>query len=204
MGKQVTGVEADDPALGLHGEEAAEALHRYSLLQAISRKNGAIKGSKHRIAGGAVSNGAGLAERCTCVKIGTVNKPASNINTLTFAQPLAKRVAHRAAQLVPWAFGVVLAMAFVGCGEVSAMRKVILFSPLSGVVLSQGKPVAGATIKRHAHWRWGNKTYDDTATTDAQGRFSFAVLNGTMLLGSVLPHEPYIEQSITIEQGGQS
>lgn len=84
------------------------------------------------------------------------------------------------------------------------MGKVVLFSPLSGVVLSQGKPVVGATVKRYANWRWGKKTYDDTVTTDAQGRFAFAELNGTMLLGSVLPHEPYIEQRITIEHGGKT
>lgn len=84
------------------------------------------------------------------------------------------------------------------------MGKVVLFSPVSGVVLSHGKPVPGATVKRHAHWRWGNKTYDDAVTTDASGRFAFAELNGTMLLGSVLPHEPYVDQRITIEHGGQS
>ena len=100
--------------------------------------------------------------------------------------------------------GVAIAIAFTGCSEVSAMGKVVLFSPVSGVVLSQGKPVAGAVLKRQAQWRWGNKTYDDTVTTDAQGRFSFAELNGTMLLGSVLPHEPYVEQSITIEHDGKS
>lgn len=121
---------------------------------------------------------------------------------------LASRVAARAlsclALLARGALGVAMAITFTGCSEVSAMGKVVLFSPVSGVVLSQGKPVAGAVLKRQAQWRWGNKTYDDTVTTDAQGRFSFAELNGTMLLGSVLPHEPYVEQSITIEHDGKS
>ena len=89
-----------------------------------------------------------------------------------------------------------------GCSEIQAMGKVVLFSPVSGIVLSNGKPVSGAVLKRHVFWRWGNKAYDDETTTDAAGRFAFPERSATMLLGSVLPHEPYIDQRITIEHGG--
>ena len=63
------------------------------------------------------------------------------------------------------------------------MGKSRLFSPVSGVVLSHGKPVPGATVKSRP-LALGQKTYDDAVTTDASGRFAFAELNGTMLLAA--------------------
>lgn len=99
---------------------------------------------------------------------------------------------------------VTLLLATLSNPEAKAMGKVVLFSPLSGVVLDHGEPVAGALVKRHVHWIWGHRTRDDAITTDVDGRFAFAALEDTMLLGSLLPHEPRVEQRIAIEHGGRS
>ncbi len=100
--------------------------------------------------------------------------------------------------------GIATMLALAWLSEAHGMGKVVLFSPVSGIVLSHGKPVAGAVLKRHVFWRWGNKAYDDETTTDAAGRFAFPERSATMLLGSVLPHEPFIEQKIAIDTGGKS
>ena len=100
--------------------------------------------------------------------------------------------------------GIAAMLALAWLSDANAMGRVILFSPVSGIVLSHGKPVAGAVLKRHVFWRWGNKAYDDETTTDAAGRFAFPERSATMLLGSVLPHEPYIDQRITIEYDGKT
>jgi hypothetical protein len=98
----------------------------------------------------------------------------------------------------------VFSIFLAGCGEVNAMGEVVLFSALSGKLSDKGKPVAGATLERETKWRWGKETIKDTATTTADGAFSFPAVKRKMLLGSLLPHEPVIEQTISVSYGGKS
>ena len=79
------------------------------------------------------------------------------------------------------------------------MFKVCLFSPVKGKVVLNGEPVVGAVIERNYDWAWGNKKGSDETTTDQNGEFSLPAIYGTMILGSVLPHEPVIEQTINIQ-----
>ncbi|MCZ2134128.1 MAG: carboxypeptidase-like regulatory domain-containing protein [Burkholderiales bacterium] len=103
------------------------------------------------------------------------------------------------------AAGVMLAALIgVGCGEVNAMGEVVIFSAVRGVVTSQGKPVAGAKLQREAKWAWGKETLTDATTTAPDGSFSFPALTRRMLLGSFLPHEPSVQQKITVEANGKS
>jgi hypothetical protein len=84
------------------------------------------------------------------------------------------------------------------------MFKVWLFSPVKGHVVLKGKPVAGAVIERSYDWAWKNQKGHDQTTTDQNGEFSLPAIYGTMILGSVFPHEPSINQEILVEFEGKS
>lgn len=84
------------------------------------------------------------------------------------------------------------------------MGKMCLFSAVKGVVLDHGKPVAGARIERSYNWGWNGRKGGDETATDAQGAFALAALWDSSLLGSLLPHEPVVEQTILIHHGGST
>lgn len=88
--------------------------------------------------------------------------------------------------------------------EANAMGKMCLFSAVKGVVLFHGKPVQGAIIERSYKWAWKDQSGSDSATSDAQGAFFLPVIWGRSLLGSLLPHEPFVRQTILINYGGRS
>lgn len=79
-----------------------------------------------------------------------------------------------------------------------------LFSEVDGIVTMGGAPVAGAVVQREYVWTWNKSTGGDSTTTDAGGAFRFSAIMGRSMLGSVLPHEPLVEQKIRISHGGQS
>jgi hypothetical protein len=84
-----------------------------------------------------------------------------------------------------------------------AMANKVIFSAVSGQVLLQGQPVAGAQVARSA--RWDNEQAEDGAATSADGRFSLPPITRKRgLLESILPSEPFIEQSILIQHGGKT
>lgn len=85
-----------------------------------------------------------------------------------------------------------------------AMGKHYLFSEVEGTVLSNGQPVAGARVTRETNWRWKDKTFNEEVTTGADGTFRFPELARSSLITSLLPHEPYITQTILIHHGGRS
>lgn len=78
----------------------------------------------------------------------------------------------------------------------------VIFSAVRGTVIDYGQPVAGATIERELNWAWGNETKTDRVVSDAAGRFSLPKIEPRSLLGSILPHEPSIRQTILIHAGG--
>ena len=84
------------------------------------------------------------------------------------------------------------------------MGKMCLFSAVHGVVLEHDKPVAGATIERSYNWAWKNQNGGDQTTTDATGTFALPAIWGSSLLGSLLPHEPVVEQTILIHHAGKT
>ncbi len=86
----------------------------------------------------------------------------------------------------------------------TAMAKMVIFSPVSGRVLLDGKPVAGAVVERKFKWGWKDETGTDSATTDATGGFALPLIERSSLLGSFLPHEVVIDQIMTIQHGGKS
>lgn len=84
------------------------------------------------------------------------------------------------------------------------MAKMVLFSAVEGRVLENGKPVAGAKVQRSWRWSWKSENGADHAVTAADGRFALPAVVRSSLLGSLLPHEPLIDQIITIEMAGKT
>ena len=84
------------------------------------------------------------------------------------------------------------------------MKKKCLFSEVSGVVFSAGKPIGGAEVERYYKWLGPDKAARETVTTDAQGRFSFQAAYDSALLATVFPHNPSIQQEISIRYQGKA
>lgn len=86
----------------------------------------------------------------------------------------------------------------------TAMAKMVMFSAVSGKVLQDGKPVAGAVVEREFRWSWKSETGTDSTQTDAAGAFRLPVIERSSLMGSVMPHEPFVRQTILIKHGGKT
>lgn len=84
------------------------------------------------------------------------------------------------------------------------MAKMVIFSAVSGRVLLDGAPVAGALVEREYRWVWKDETGTDKTVSGANGEFSLPVIERSSLLGSLLPHEPNIRQSLTIRHAGKN
>ncbi len=82
-------------------------------------------------------------------------------------------------------------------------RTFTLFSEVSGVVLRDGQPVAGAEVERGYIWHWKDKVGKERVTTDASGAFRFGSVTESSFLGSLIPHEPVVQQTLTIRVDGQ-
>lgn len=99
------------------------------------------------------------------------------------------------------------------------MPKYSLFSVVDGQLLDAGKPVEWAQIVRQSHSRWFDgyegasstqegtpKYFTETTITDKEGKFHFGERlpkwNISRLIGW-LPHEPYIDQEITLMHEGK-
>lgn len=85
----------------------------------------------------------------------------------------------------------------------SILKKKCLFSEVSGVVLSAGKPVEGAEVERYYKWQGPDKSNRETVKTDAGGKFSLAAVYDAALLAAVFPHQPSIQQEIYIRYQGK-
>lgn len=84
------------------------------------------------------------------------------------------------------------------------MGKMYLFSAVHGVIVHKGKPVVGAVVEREYFWHWKDRQVVEETKTNAQGEFQFAEATGSSFLGSFLPHEPNVRQTILIKYGGQT
>lgn len=82
-------------------------------------------------------------------------------------------------------------------------KPLCIFSEVNGVVLYEGKPVSGAVIERMFVWAWGNERGTDSTITDTEGVFRFPVILKKSISGNVIPHQPFIEQTITIQHEGK-
>jgi hypothetical protein len=102
-------------------------------------------------------------------------------------------------RLLGWVIGIVVLAA-----QGNAMASMVIFSAVSGKVLQAGQPVAGAVVEREFRWAWKEENGKDAATTDAAGEFRLPAIERNSLLGSVLPHEPMVRQTILIKHAGKT
>ena len=82
--------------------------------------------------------------------------------------------------------------------------KVVLWSPMTGRVLTNGRSAAGATLQRDFLWHFRNEKGSDRTIADANGAFSLPAIERASLLAWLLPHEPVIRQVMTVLFEGQS
>lgn len=99
---------------------------------------------------------------------------------------------------------VLVIVLFLGSGGANAMGKMYLFSNVRGLVQYKGQPVPGAIVQQEFRWAWKGEVGREEVKTDAKGEFSFPVITRTSFFGSLLPHEPMIQQTILIKHGGQT
>ncbi|MGN6525693.1 MAG: DUF6795 domain-containing protein [Burkholderiaceae bacterium] len=102
-----------------------------------------------------------------------------------------------------WIAAGVVAVLFVVI-RVTGFGKVVIWSAMKGRVVMDGRPVAGAVLRRDFNWGWSDESGTDSTTTDAAGGFRFPSIERRMILGSILPHEPVIRQVMTIDYQGKS
>jgi hypothetical protein len=86
-----------------------------------------------------------------------------------------------------------------GAGAMALFGANVLFSAVSGTVLRDGAPVAGAEIVRKVTTR---DTRTDTAATDSRGRFDMPQVSASKGLVDLLPAEFVAGQELTIRVGG--
>ena len=84
------------------------------------------------------------------------------------------------------------------------MAKMVLWSAMKGRVLMNGQPAAGAVLVRNYSWHWKNEKGSDRTTANANGDFSFPAIEGSSLLGGLLPHQPVVEQVMKVEYQGKT
>src|SRR5437899_2930988 len=88
----------------------------------------------------------------------------------------------------------VILVLFVGCGGPTSH---CLVSPLSGTLVANGKPVAGAKVTRRYHSHWYKDQVEEVVRTDAKGYFEF---KGAWKKAVVeVLHQPVIEEQVIVE-----
>lgn len=92
---------------------------------------------------------------------------------------------------------IVVVLLMAGCG---GPVKRCLVSPLSGTIVTNGTPVAGATVTRKYHSDWYNKDVVTVTHTDDKGSFSF---DGAWKKAAVdVLHQPVIHEEVIVEYNG--
>jgi hypothetical protein len=81
-------------------------------------------------------------------------------------------------------------------------QELVLFSPVTGVVVDGGKPVAGAKVTRSVKWKDSHEV--DEVVTTAAGEFQFAAKSVRSMMWSLIPHNPVVMQTITIQAGDKT
>ena len=106
---------------------------------------------------------------------------------------------------VGWPRTLLLAMlasgVLAGCNDGGDM---VIFSELHGQVLASGAPVAGATVDRSWNWGLTDEKGSDRTVTDSEGQFRLPVVSRRAGLKGLLPHEPFVEQTIRVTHAGQT
>jgi hypothetical protein len=87
-------------------------------------------------------------------------------------------------------------------GKSMAFGKIYLSSAVTGLVLKNGEPVENVEITRRLNWHWGIKKISDAANTNSKGQFVLDEQTASSLTARIMPHEPVVEQRITLMHDG--
>lgn len=82
------------------------------------------------------------------------------------------------------------------------MSKLVLFSQIFGIVTLNGTPLENVEAKRTSKWAWSGEKISDTTKSNSKGEFTFPMIEKRSFLASWLPHEPYIDQQLSISYQG--
>ena len=85
----------------------------------------------------------------------------------------------------------------------SLFAKKCLFSEVSGVVLSDGKPVVGAEVEHFYRWNGPDISNRITEHTDDEGRFAVDAVYDNAVMTYFLPTSPSIQHEIYIRYEGK-
>ena len=81
--------------------------------------------------------------------------------------------------------------------------RLVLFSEVHGTVLNNGKPVLGAELVQQVVWSDNkNDVPPQQTSSDADGRFSFPMVERSAGVIRMVPHQPVILQKILIRYEG--
>lgn len=103
-------------------------------------------------------------------------------------------------------FALVLLLPFFPqSSEAFVFRKIVYCSPIEGVIHWQGKPLENVTLTRELQsGGFEGGKYTDTATTNAQGQFKFAVVEERRFLRpDLLSANPHVNQILKVNVQGQ-
>jgi hypothetical protein len=104
-------------------------------------------------------------------------------------------------QLRPVVLAAMAAGLLAGCND---MSEKVIFSELHGQVLANGAPAAGATVDRSWNWGLTDEKGSDQTVTDSEGEFRLPAVSRRSGLKGLLPHEPFVEQTIRVTHAGQT
>lgn len=77
----------------------------------------------------------------------------------------------------------------------------VIFSPLQGVLMQNGKPLANTTITRQLSWNGNDDGLVEEFTTDEQGRFSLPIHEEQLSLGMLNQFVGKADLEIKSEKG---
>lgn len=80
-------------------------------------------------------------------------------------------------------------------------KELVLFSPVTGAVIQNGQPVAGAKVSRTTQWKDSREV--EQTVSNQSGEFNFKAKTARSMMWSLLPHNPVVMQTISIEVNGQ-
>ncbi len=96
-------------------------------------------------------------------------------------------------------FFIILVYSYAG----NPFKKMVLSSEINGELFLNGKGLQNVSIERELKWSWTSEIFQDRTTTKDNGTFSFPKVSRRSLSGSLLPHEPGIRQTITLNYEGR-
>jgi hypothetical protein len=94
-----------------------------------------------------------------------------------------------------------LLLVFPEGSTMGLFTRLVLFSPVSGVVLKDGVPVENAEVRQEITFSDG-QIPSQHAVSDAAGSFHFPVVDRSAGFTRWVPHQPVILQRIVITYGG--